>query len=69
MGALVLGVLVASPDKTDELAKTMAGFKGLFLPGFFRSIRASRTGCAAGRSADPARRAAGVSKGGAVLRQ
>ncbi len=38
LGALVLGVLVASHPKSDELAKTMLGFKDLFLLGFFLSI-------------------------------
>ena len=38
LGALVAGVLIASDDKADELAKTMLGFKDLFLVGFFLSI-------------------------------
>ena len=38
LGALVLGVLIASHIKADELAKTMLGFKDLFLLGFFLSI-------------------------------
>ncbi len=38
LGALVLGVLVAGHAKADELAKTMLGFKDLFLLGFFLSI-------------------------------
>ncbi len=38
LGALVLGVLVASHARSDELAKTMLGFKDLFLLGFFLSI-------------------------------
>jgi len=38
LGALVLGVLVAGHGKADELAKTMLGFKDLFLLGFFLSI-------------------------------
>ena len=41
LGALVLGVLIASRDKTDELAKAMLGFKDLFLLGFFLSIGVS----------------------------
>jgi len=41
LGALVLGVLIASHGKTDELAKTMLGFKDLFLVGFFLSIGVS----------------------------
>jgi len=38
LGALVLGVLIATHSKADELAKTMLGFKDLFLLGFFLSI-------------------------------
>lgn len=38
LGALVLGVLIASSAKAEELAKTMLGFKDLFLLGFFLSI-------------------------------
>lgn len=38
LGALVLGVLVANHAKADELAKTMLGFKDLFLLSFFLSI-------------------------------
>ena len=38
LGALVLGVVIASHNKADELAKTMLGFKDLFLLGFFLSI-------------------------------
>ena len=41
LGALVLGVLIAGHDKADELAKTMLGFKDLFLLGFFLSIGVS----------------------------
>ena len=41
LGALVLGVLIAGHDKADELAKTMLGFKDLFLVGFFLSIGVS----------------------------
>ena len=41
LGALVLGVLFAGHDKADELAKTMLGFKDLFLVGFFLSIGVS----------------------------
>ena len=43
LGALVLGVLIASHDKADELARTMLGFKDLFLLGFFVSIGVSGT--------------------------
>lgn len=38
LGALVVGVLIANSSKADELAKTMLGFKDLFLLGFFLSI-------------------------------
>ena len=38
LGALVLGIMIASHAKADELAKTMLGFKDLFLLGFFLSI-------------------------------
>jgi predicted Kef-type K+ transport protein len=38
LGALVLGALMANHPKADELAKTMLGFKDLFLLGFFVSI-------------------------------
>ncbi len=38
LGALVLGVLIAAHPKADEMAKTMLGFKDLFLLGFFLSI-------------------------------
>lgn len=38
LGALVLGVMIASHPKADELSKTMLGFKDLFLLGFFLSI-------------------------------
>ena len=38
LGALVLGVLIANHPKADEMAKTMLGFKDLFLLGFFLSI-------------------------------
>lgn len=38
LGALVLGVLIASHSKAPELAKSMLGFKDLFLLGFFLSI-------------------------------
>ena len=41
LGALALGVLIAGHDKADELAKTMLGFKDLFLLGFFLSIGVS----------------------------
>ena len=38
LGALIAGVLIAGHVKADELAKTMLGFKDLFLLGFFLSI-------------------------------
>ena len=38
LGALVLGVLIANHAKSEEMAKTMLGFKDLFLLGFFLSI-------------------------------
>ena len=38
LGALVSGILVANHSKADEMAKTMLGFKDLFLVGFFLSI-------------------------------
>lgn len=38
LGALVLGVLMASHAKAPEMAKVMLGFKDLFLLGFFLSV-------------------------------
>ncbi|KAA6183246.1 potassium transporter Kef [Thiohalocapsa marina] len=38
LGALLLGVLIASHPKSGELAKTLLGLKDLFLVGFFLSI-------------------------------
>ena len=38
LGALVLGVLVSGHERSGEVAKTMFGFKNLFLLGFFLSI-------------------------------
>ena len=38
LGALVLGVVVSSHPKADELSKTLLSFKDLFLVGFFLSI-------------------------------
>ena len=38
LGALVLGVLIASHHRAEEVAKTMFGFKNLFLLGFFLSV-------------------------------
>jgi hypothetical protein len=38
LGALVAGVLIAGHSQSDELAKTLLGFKELFLVAFFLSI-------------------------------
>jgi hypothetical protein len=38
LGALIIGMLIASQPKADGLAKSMLGFKDLFLLGFFVSI-------------------------------
>jgi len=38
LGALLLGVLLASHPKTDELAKSLLSFKDMFLVGFFLTI-------------------------------
>jgi predicted Kef-type K+ transport protein len=38
LGALVVGILIAGNQRTEELAKTLLGFKDLFLLGFFLSI-------------------------------
>lgn len=38
LGALIFGMLIASHPKADEMAKSMTGFKDLFLLGFFISI-------------------------------
>ncbi|MCY3807972.1 MAG: cation:proton antiporter [Gemmatimonadetes bacterium] len=38
LGALVMGVLVSGHERSGEVAKTMFGFKNLFLLGFFLSI-------------------------------
>lgn len=38
LGALLAGVLISSDRKAEELAKTMLGFKDLFLLGFFLSV-------------------------------
>ncbi|UTW59229.1 cation:proton antiporter [Kordiimonas sp. SCSIO 12603] len=38
LGALALGLLIASHPKADEMAKTMLGFKDLFLLGFFLAV-------------------------------
>ena len=38
LGALIMGVLISSHPKSTEMAKSMLGFKDLFLVGFFLSI-------------------------------
>ena len=38
LGALIMGVLISNHRKASELAKSMLGFKDLFLVGFFLSI-------------------------------
>jgi len=38
LGALIIGMLIATHSKADDLAKSMMGFKDLFLLGFFVSI-------------------------------
>ena len=38
LGALIMGVLISSHPKAKEMAKSMLGFKDLFLVGFFLSI-------------------------------
>jgi len=38
LGALVFGMLIAGHHRAEELAKTMMGFKDLFLVGFFLTI-------------------------------
>lgn len=38
LGALILGLLIANHPKSDEITKTMLGYKDLFLLGFFLSI-------------------------------
>jgi hypothetical protein len=38
LGALIVGILIAGNERTEELAKTLLGFKDLFLLGFFLSI-------------------------------
>ena len=38
LGALIMGVLISTHPKSDEMAKSMLGFKDLFLVGFFLSI-------------------------------
>jgi predicted Kef-type K+ transport protein len=43
LGALVMGIMLASHVKGDELNKTMLGFKDLFLLGFFLTVGLSGT--------------------------
>lgn len=43
LGALIMGLLVSAHPKSAELAKSMLGFKDLFLVGFFLSIGISGT--------------------------
>jgi len=38
LGALIMGVLISTHPKSSEMAKSMLGFKDLFLVGFFLSI-------------------------------
>ena len=38
LGALIMGVLISAHPKSTELAKSMLGFKDLFLVGFFLTI-------------------------------
>jgi len=38
LGALVMGVLISTHAKSSEMAKSMLGFKDLFLVGFFLTI-------------------------------
>ena len=38
LGALIMGVLISTHPKSSEMAKTMLGFKDLFLVGFFLTI-------------------------------
>ena len=38
LGALIMGVLISAHPRSKEMAKTMLGFKDLFLVGFFLSI-------------------------------
>jgi predicted Kef-type K+ transport protein len=38
LGALIMGVLISAHSRSDELSKSMLGFKDLFLVGFFLSI-------------------------------
>ena len=38
LGALIMGVLISTHPKANEMAKSMLGFKDLFLVGFFLTI-------------------------------
>lgn len=43
LGALIIGLLISTHSKSKELAKSMLGFKDLFLVGFFLTIGMSGT--------------------------
>ena len=43
LGALILGMLLAGHEKSDELSKALLGFKDLFLVGFFLTIGLSES--------------------------
>lgn len=43
LGALILGVMIATHSKAEEMAKIMLGFKDLFLLGFFLTVGISGT--------------------------
>jgi len=38
LGALIMGILISTHPKSEEMAKALLGFKDLFLVGFFLSI-------------------------------
>ena len=38
LGALIMGVLISTHPKSEEMSKSMLGFKDLFLVGFFLSV-------------------------------
>ena len=58
LGALLLGLLLASDPKASELSKSLFGFKDLFLVGFFLSI---------GLTGDPSAETVGIATLLAVL--
>ena len=68
LGALVLGVLIASHSKAEEMAKTMLGFKDLFLLGFFLSIGPIRSTDRGERGYRRTARTIRTSQVGAILR-